>query len=35
MAELDPLGISEADLDPSDVPELRVTNYRLGEMLLK
>lgn len=31
VAELDPLGISEADLDPSDVPELRVTNYRLGE----
>lgn len=31
VASLDPLGIYAADLDASDVPELRITKYNLGE----
>lgn len=31
IADLDPLGISAADLDPSDVPELLLSNYKFAE----
>jgi hypothetical protein len=32
VADLDPLGIYAADLDTSDVPELRITKYNLGKI---
>jgi len=30
LADLDPLGINRADLDPSTAPELQLTTYALG-----